>query len=89
MLSMAHTISTPAFSGDGNQGLQVANNNGNINFTHVSVSQPDKVERPNPSSTVPFRRDPDFINRDVFLEIVQKCAEPGSRTALVGLGGVG
>lgn len=42
-----------------------------------------------PSSTVPFRRDDDFISRDSLDKIRQICARPASRAALVGLGGVG
>ena len=43
-----------------------------------------------PSSTIPFRRDPDFVDRGAILEqLQQKCALPASRTALIGLGGVG
>jgi hypothetical protein len=86
---MAQTFPAVALSGDCNHGLQVANNSGHINYTQVHVSQPDTAQKPIPSSTVPFRRDPDFICRDAFLDLVQKCAEPRSRTALVGLGGVG
>ena len=45
---------------------------------------------PCPSSTIPFGRDPDFIDRGaIFDQLLQKCALPASRTALVGLGGVG
>ena len=45
---------------------------------------------PDPSSSIPFRRDPDFVDRGVILDqLHQKCALPASRTALVGLGGVG
>ena len=45
---------------------------------------------PDPSSSIPFRRDPDFVDRGAILDqIHQKCALPASRTALVGLGGVG
>ncbi|KAL8944298.1 MAG: hypothetical protein Q9211_000638 [Gyalolechia sp. 1 TL-2023] len=45
---------------------------------------------PTPSSTIPFRRDPDFIDRGAILDqLHQKCALSASRTALVGLGGVG
>ncbi|KAF2742021.1 hypothetical protein M011DRAFT_522455 [Sporormia fimetaria CBS 119925] len=45
---------------------------------------------PNPSAIIPFGRDPDFIEPGTILEqIEQKCTAPGSRTALVGLGGVG
>ncbi|RYP23415.1 hypothetical protein DL765_001120 [Monosporascus sp. GIB2] len=45
--------------------------------------------RPTPSSTVPFRRDPHFVDRDVLAEIYFKSKQPASRVALVGLGGVG
>ena len=45
--------------------------------------------RPKPSSTVPFRRDRDFIYRDILSDIHAKCSEPAARVALVGLGGVG
>jgi hypothetical protein len=45
--------------------------------------------KPSPSSTVPFCRDPDFVDRDILVEIHQKCSKPASRVALVGLGGVG
>ena len=48
------------------------------------------VTLPDPSSNIPFRRDPDFVDRGAILDqIHQKCALPASRTALVGLGGVG
>ncbi|KAH8645407.1 hypothetical protein BX600DRAFT_164630 [Xylariales sp. PMI_506] len=43
-----------------------------------------------PSVIIPFSRDTDFVERgDLLDRILQKCTEPGSRTALVGLGGVG
>ena len=45
---------------------------------------------PDPSSSIPFRRDPDFVDRGAILDqLHKKCALPTSRTALVGLGGVG
>ena len=44
---------------------------------------------PSPSSTVPFSRDPDFIDRDEIADVEEKCSKPASRAALVGLGGVG
>ncbi|ERF72255.1 hypothetical protein EPUS_02142 [Endocarpon pusillum Z07020] len=45
---------------------------------------------PSPSSTVPFPRDQDFVDRRTLLDqIHQKCSIPASRTALVGLGGAG
>ena len=45
---------------------------------------------PIPSSTVPFRRDPDFIERgDLLEQIRKKLSLPAARVALAGLGGVG
>lgn len=45
---------------------------------------------PCPSSTIPFGRDPDFVDRGAIVDqLHRKCAVPASRTALVGLGGVG
>ena len=44
---------------------------------------------PYPSSTVPFRPDPDYVQRDVYDELWRRSREPASRVALVGLGGVG
>lgn len=47
-------------------------------------------ESPVPTAIIPFRRDVDFVERDSILDQVhQKCTRPGSRTALLGLGGVG
>ncbi|KAK3940980.1 hypothetical protein QBC46DRAFT_458585 [Diplogelasinospora grovesii] len=43
-----------------------------------------------PFATIPFCRDPDFVNRgDILEQIHQRCSEPADRVALVGLGGVG
>ncbi|KAL9023048.1 MAG: hypothetical protein Q9196_007413 [Gyalolechia fulgens] len=56
-------------------------------LSRLSVTLPTL---PTPSSTIPFRRDPDFVDRGAILDqLHQKCALPASRTALVGLGGVG
>ncbi|MCJ1360715.1 MAG: hypothetical protein MMC33_010724 [Icmadophila ericetorum] len=45
---------------------------------------------PNPSVVIPFSRDKDFVERGGVLDqIHQTCTVSGSRTALVGLGGVG
>jgi hypothetical protein len=45
---------------------------------------------PQPSCYVPYRRDPDFVDRAMLLaEIDNRCSAPASRVALVGLGGVG
>lgn len=45
--------------------------------------------RPTPYSTVPFRRDRDFVHREILSELQRRCIQPASRIALVGLGGVG
>ncbi|OSS43186.1 hypothetical protein B5807_12172, partial [Epicoccum nigrum] len=50
---------------------------------------PDTHPKPAPSSTVPFRRDNDFVARDGLDKIQQICDRPAGRAALVGLGGVG
>ncbi|KAF2463408.1 TPR-like protein [Lindgomyces ingoldianus] len=72
--------------GDANYGLQAGIINGPVHAEfHPAPETP-----PNPSSTVPFRRDVDFVERGLILDqIHHKCATPGSWTALVGLGGVG
>ncbi|KEY74789.1 hypothetical protein S7711_09922 [Stachybotrys chartarum IBT 7711] len=57
----------------------------------------ERVETPPcPSIVIPFSRDQDFVDRETTVDqgtninqIIQKCRRPGSRTALVGLGGVG
>lgn len=52
---------------------------------------PERPETPpSPLSTVPFARDCNFVSRDLLLrQIREKSSVPGSRIALVGLGGVG
>ncbi|KAJ5899151.1 hypothetical protein N7495_003895 [Penicillium taxi] len=45
---------------------------------------------PPPLLTIPFRRDPDFVDRGTLVDQIQeKGATEGARIALVGLGGVG
>lgn len=45
---------------------------------------------PEPISTVPFPRDPDYVRRDPLIgQVHEKLSIPGARVALVGLGGVG
>jgi hypothetical protein len=41
------------------------------------------------SSTVPFRRDPDFVDRPELGLLQQRLACPAARVALFGIGGVG
>ncbi|KAJ5523469.1 hypothetical protein N7513_013013 [Penicillium frequentans] len=73
--------------GDNNHGFQIGDNYGPINTIHLP---PERIETPpGPLSTVPFARDPDFISRDALFRQIDKNLVPGSRIALVGLGGVG
>ncbi|KAG7402978.1 Kinesin light chain [Fusarium oxysporum f. sp. rapae] len=52
------------------------------------AARPSRSNRP--FSTVPFAPDPKFIKRaDILLWLRDQTAQPGSRVALVGLGGVG
>lgn len=58
------------------------------------IVAPDLLARPeippSPFCAIPFRRDPDFVDRSMLLErIRERCSAPASRVALVGLGGVG
>jgi hypothetical protein len=51
---------------------------------------PERLETlPNPLIIIPFSCDTDFVERGILNQIHQKCAVLRSRTALVGLGGVG
>ncbi|KAH8723891.1 hypothetical protein GQ44DRAFT_773477 [Phaeosphaeriaceae sp. PMI808] len=74
---------------DTNAGFQVGIVNGPVNTAfHLP---PERLETPpRPSIVIPFARDADFVERGTTLDqVYQRCAAPGSRTALVGLGGVG
>ncbi|KAL6904231.1 TPR-like protein [Trichoderma evansii] len=45
---------------------------------------------PQPFPLIPFRRDPDFVNRGDYLDQINRCcSESAGRVALVGLGGIG
>ncbi|KAI9764624.1 MAG: hypothetical protein M1839_005799 [Geoglossum umbratile] len=55
----------------------------------IRCSADRALPRPAPSSTVPFRRDPHFVDREILAEIDCKSQQSASRVALVGLGGVG
>lgn len=45
---------------------------------------------PKPASTVPFRRNSDFVDRgDLLSRVDERCSQTAGRAALVGLGGVG
>ncbi|KAL7946163.1 P-loop containing nucleoside triphosphate hydrolase protein [Trichoderma barbatum] len=74
--------------GDQNNGSQVGLNNGTINNEFRIIEQLETPPQPFPS--IPFRRDPDFINRGDYLDQISRCcSESAGRVALVGLGGVG
>lgn len=45
--------------------------------------------QPQPFPSIPFRRDPDFIDREGILEQMNQCCSPAGRVALFGLGSVG
>ncbi|OCL12963.1 hypothetical protein AOQ84DRAFT_274600, partial [Glonium stellatum] len=72
--------------GEANSGFQAGIINGPVNTEfHLPPETP-----PVPSAVIPFSRDRDFVEPGTILkQIDQKCVVPGSRTALVGLGGVG
>ncbi|CEO58318.1 hypothetical protein PMG11_03049 [Penicillium brasilianum] len=79
--------SSASFSGV-NSGLQVGNNFGPITADLHLPQPPEPI--PSPLSTVPFPRDPDFLDRGtVFDDIRDISSSPASRLALVGIGGVG
>lgn len=83
-------MASATFFGDANSGFQAGTINGPVNteFHHHALEPPETP--PNPSAVIPFSRDVDFVERGGVLDqIHQKCAVSGSRTALVGLGGVG
>ncbi|KAI4254529.1 MAG: hypothetical protein LQ352_003037 [Teloschistes flavicans] len=84
---MASTISF----GDANSGLEAGVIHGSVNAEFHHHHPPERSETlPDPSAVIPFARDQDFVERGSLLdEVFHKCAVPGSRTALVGLGGVG
>ncbi|KAF1828129.1 hypothetical protein BDW02DRAFT_635370, partial [Decorospora gaudefroyi] len=82
---MASTISF----GNANAGFQAGTINGPVSAAfHLP---PERRETPpHPSIVIPFARDADFVERGTILEDLHKrCAATDSRTALVGLGGVG
>ncbi|PSN58854.1 hypothetical protein BS50DRAFT_595122 [Corynespora cassiicola Philippines] len=57
---------------------------------NITLNLPPVEFPPIPSVVIPYSRDACFVDRSAtFYEICQKCAVPGSQTALVGLSGVG
>ncbi|KAJ6086257.1 P-loop containing nucleoside triphosphate hydrolase protein [Penicillium sp. IBT 16267x] len=82
---MASAFPSSLSFGNGNRGFQVGINNGNVYLL------PEPPETPlAPLSTVPFRRDSDFVDRGTILDQMnEKSSVPECRITLVGLGGVG
>ncbi|KAF9773305.1 hypothetical protein IL306_008920 [Fusarium sp. DS 682] len=85
---MRKRISSIVF-GDGNHGVQVG-----YNYAPIRANfnlPPEPVEpTPPPFASIPFRRDPTFVDRgDILDQIGRQCSEPASRVAIVGLGGIG
>lgn len=89
---------------DNFMGTQVGNNPGIVNVHHhpgtsstrraskaeLTVSPAPPETPPEPCSTVPFGRDPDFVPRGSILEDIEdRCSSSTTLIALVGLGGVG
>ncbi|KAJ5093342.1 hypothetical protein N7456_009203 [Penicillium angulare] len=69
-------------------GFQIGQNSGSL--TAIIEAQVRPETPPRPLSTVPFPRDQQFVGRNKELHTLsRKTAVPGSRAALVGLGGVG
>ncbi|KAL7762869.1 hypothetical protein ACKLNR_006227 [Fusarium oxysporum f. sp. zingiberi] len=75
--------------GDGNRGVQVGQNNAPIQATFNLPPKPPEPTPP-PFTSIPFRRDPTFVDRGEILDQIGcQCSEPASRVAIAGLGGVG
>ncbi|KAK5680746.1 hypothetical protein LTR17_027515 [Elasticomyces elasticus] len=56
--------------------------------TYLPLERPETP--PRPASNIPFRRDPDFVERkELNDQIHAMLSAPGARAALAGLGGVG
>jgi hypothetical protein len=81
--------------GNANNGFQAGVINGSVH-AEFHVAQEPVETPPCPSIVIPFSRDQDFVDREATVDqgtilgqVIRKCRRPGSRTALVGLGGVG
>ncbi|KAL8795910.1 MAG: hypothetical protein Q9195_001654 [Heterodermia aff. obscurata] len=74
--------------GSANSGFQAGIIHGQVHAEFHPPPEPPETP-PSPSAVLPFARDRDFVERGELLDqIHEKCAVPGSRTALVGLGGI-
>ncbi|KAK0654712.1 hypothetical protein DIS24_g5142 [Lasiodiplodia hormozganensis] len=86
-LRAQHISNTSAINGGQNfSGIAY----GNVSFGNSGDSSHGSNRKCEPFDNIPFRPDPDFVDRPETLAwIHHMCAGPGARTALVGLGGVG
>ncbi|KAJ5273155.1 hypothetical protein N7478_008280 [Penicillium angulare] len=76
--------------GSSNHGFQVGMNHGQIRSSEFDFPTARPRTSRNPSFTVPFRRDNDFIvDQKLLDQVSSKLSIPGSRVALAGLGGIG
>ncbi|KAF2731257.1 hypothetical protein EJ04DRAFT_566985 [Polyplosphaeria fusca] len=85
---MASTFHGPV-SGHAVVAAQYCGAGGTMNFHLGPNPASEEQHKRKPSSTVPFRRDNDFVFRDSLNEVRWICACPAGRAALVGIGGVG
>ncbi|KAL6240400.1 hypothetical protein RBB50_012682 [Rhinocladiella similis] len=85
---MKPTVSAIHFADTSNYGAQIGENQGTITNYFGAASPPSRPPPP-PSAIIPFRRDRDFVERDVLNDLWQRASEPAARIGLVGLGGVG
>ncbi|KAM5464486.1 hypothetical protein MauCBS54593_007001 [Microsporum audouinii] len=85
---MAQPSSSTHFSGEKNSGVQATSICGPVTINNNEGQRPETP--PVPSCKIPFKRDDKFIDRPaIFDKIKEKFEAPGSRVALVGMGGVG
>lgn len=71
-------------------GILVSSCERELTVTLIMETSEPTESPPSPLSTVPFRHDPGFINRDGLLDqIHEKSSTPGSTIVLYGIGGVG
>ena len=84
---MSHTSFQGPLSGQYVFAGAHASDGGTINYNLGGHTPPRSIR---PFSTVPFPPDPKFVERtDIVLWLRDQTAQPGSRAALVGLGGIG
>ncbi|KAH7116613.1 hypothetical protein B0J13DRAFT_204473 [Dactylonectria estremocensis] len=84
---MSHTSFQGPLSGEYVIAGAHASGGGTINFNFGDHAPQQSIR---PFSTIPFPPDPKFVERtDILLWLRDHTVQPGSRAALVGLGGIG